>query len=209
MLHRIKTILNKLYWRLANHYAHCELRGLGVEISRDVLLIGLPTVTCVHKSKIYIGAKSTLISSSHYTPLGVNHPVVLRTIQPGAIVNIGARVGISGGSICAAQSIEIGPDTLLGANVTVTDTDFHSLNPHTRSLADYTQIGVAPVKIGARVFIGTNSVILKGVTIGDNSIIGAGSVVTKSIPANVIAAGNPCRVIRALTELELRPPQSC
>jgi acetyltransferase-like isoleucine patch superfamily enzyme len=209
MLHRIRLFQQKLYWRLANYYAHRELRGMGVEIGRDVHLIGLPMVTCVRKSKIYIGAKSTLISSSHYTPLGINHPVVLRTIQPGARVNIGERVGISGGSICAAQSIEIGPDTLLGANVTVTDTDFHSLNPHTRSAADFTQIGVAPVKIGAHVFIGTNSVILKGVTIGDNSIIGAGSIVTKSIPANVIAVGNPCRVIRALTELELRPPQSC
>jgi acetyltransferase-like isoleucine patch superfamily enzyme len=53
------------------------------------------------------------------------------------------------------------------------------------------------------VLIGTNAIVLKGVSIGDNSVIGAGSVVTKSIPANCIAAGNPCRVIRELRPEEL------
>jgi maltose O-acetyltransferase len=53
------------------------------------------------------------------------------------------------------------------------------------------------------VLIGTNAIVLKGVSIGDNSVIGAGSVVTKSIPANCIAAGNPCRVIRELMHEEL------
>ena len=57
-----------------------------------------------------------------------------------------------------------------------------------------------PVTIGDNVWIGGSSVICPGVTIGDNSVIGAGSVVTKDIPSDVVAAGNPCRVIRAITE---------
>lgn len=57
-----------------------------------------------------------------------------------------------------------------------------------------------PINIGNNVWFGGNVVILSGVTIGDNSVIGAGSVVTKDIPANVIAAGNPCKVIREITE---------
>ena len=57
-----------------------------------------------------------------------------------------------------------------------------------------------PIKLGNNVFIGNNAIILPGVTIGENSVIGAGSVVTKSIPANSVAAGNPCRVIRTLEE---------
>jgi acetyltransferase-like isoleucine patch superfamily enzyme len=59
------------------------------------------------------------------------------------------------------------------------------------------------VTIGRRVFIGTNSIILKGVTIGHNTVIGAGSVVTTDIPENVVAAGNPCRPIRTLSAEEL------
>jgi acetyltransferase-like isoleucine patch superfamily enzyme len=209
LFHLFRSYYHKIYWRITNVWCGLELRSAGIELGTGVKFFGLPVVQRCTRSRIIFHEAVLLVSSSHYTALGVNHPVVVRTLQAGAKIILGARVGISGGSICAAQAIDIGPDTLLGANVTVTDTDFHSLNPHTRSAADYTQIGVAPVKIGARVFIGTNSIILKGVTIGDNSIIGAGSVVTKSIPANVIAAGNPCRVIRALTELELRPPQSC
>jgi acetyltransferase-like isoleucine patch superfamily enzyme len=132
----------------------------------------------------------------------VNHPVVLRTLRPGASIRIGAHVGISGGSICAADTVTIGDGTLLGANVTVADTDFHPINPHKRQESG--QHGAsAAVAIGRNVFIGTNSIILKGVHIGDNAVIGAGSVVTKSIPADVIAAGNPCRPIRSLTSEEL------
>lgn len=57
-----------------------------------------------------------------------------------------------------------------------------------------------PIKIGDNVFIGNNAIILPGVTIGDNVVIGAGSVVTKSVPSNSVAAGNPCRVIRSISE---------
>jgi maltose O-acetyltransferase len=78
------------------------------------------------------------------------------------------------------------------------DTDFHPLSPVNRISAKAEDASCAPVFIGRNVFVGANSLILKGVTIGDNSVIGAGSVVTSSIPENVIAAGNPCRVIRAL-----------
>lgn len=68
----------------------------------------------------------------------------------------------------------------------------------TKAYCGYTKIG--KVNIGNNVFVGANSVILPGVSIGDNSIIGAGSVVSKPIPRNVVAAGNPCRVIQSLDE---------
>ncbi|MCG6369200.1 DapH/DapD/GlmU-related protein, partial [Vibrio fluvialis] len=57
-----------------------------------------------------------------------------------------------------------------------------------------------PIHIGRNVWIGANSVVLPGVTIGENSVIGAGSVVTKDIPSNVVAVGNPCRVVREIKE---------
>jgi acetyltransferase-like isoleucine patch superfamily enzyme len=153
--------------------------------------VGRPIVQVFPGSSICLGRDVSLISASFATALGVNHPVVLRTLRPGAQIKIGDRVGISGGSICAAQLIVIGDDSLLGANVTIADTDFHSLRPHDRSGHTDPSVTVEDVIIGKRVFVGTNSVILKGVTIGDHSVIGAGSVVTRGIPANVIAAGNP------------------
>jgi acetyltransferase-like isoleucine patch superfamily enzyme len=169
----------------------------------NVDAIGSPIVQVFPGSSIYLGRDVSMISVSFATALGVNHPVVLRTLCPGAQIRIADRVGISGGSICAAQLIEIGEDTMLGANVTIADTDFHPLRPHHRSGHTDPSIGAKKVIVGKRVFIGTNSIILKGVTIGDNTIIGAGSIVTRGVPANSIAAGNPCRVVRELTAQEL------
>lgn len=80
----------------------------------------------------------------------------------------------------------------MGANVTIMDSDQHTDDP--RAGKD------KPVRIEDNVWIGGGVTILKGVTIGRNSLIGAGSVVVKSIPENVIAAGNPCKVIRPLDE---------
>jgi acetyltransferase-like isoleucine patch superfamily enzyme len=88
---------------------------------------------------------------------------------------------------------------LLGADVKIFDTDFHTLSPENRRYnTDPDNIPVAPVKIDDNVFVGTGAIIMMGTTIGENSVIGAGSVVRGAIPANVIAAGNPARVIRAI-----------
>lgn len=165
--------------------------------------IGAPVIEVYPNSSIVVGNDARFISASFATALGVNHPVVVRTLAAGAMIRIGDRVGISGGSICAARLVEIGDETMLGANVTIADTDFHSLHVGHRSGHTHETVGVAPVRIGRGVFIGTGAIVLKGVTIGDHAIIGAGSVVTKSIPENCIAAGNPCRVLRLLTPEEL------
>lgn len=172
----------------------------GVDADFSVVYHGAPIISLAPKSRIEIGARSVLCSHSAYTALGVGHPVVLRTLRPGAMIRIGADVGISGATICAAQLVEIGPQVLLGADVKIFDTDFHSLRAENRRFNnDPADIPTAPIVIGRNVFIGTGAIILKGVTIGANSIIGAGSVVIRSIPENVIAAGNPARVIRNLT----------
>lgn len=88
--------------------------------------------------------------------------------------------------------IYIGDHVMIGPNVTIA-TAGHPIDPDLRR--DVAQFNI-PVHIGNNVWIGANSVVLPGVTIGANSVIGAGSVVTKDIPANVVAVGNPCRVLR-------------
>jgi len=173
-----------------------------VKRGRAVHALGMPVISIYPGSECRLGSNISLVSVSFATDLGVNHPVVLRTLRPGARIDIGDRVGISGGSICAAAGVSIGPETLIGANVTIADTDFHSLRPQRRVGRREVEPG-RPVTIGRRVFIGTNSIILKGVTIGHNTVIGAGSVVTTDIPENVVAAGNPCRPIRTLSAEEL------
>lgn len=92
--------------------------------------------------------------------------------------------------------IYVGDKVMFGPNVTVA-TAGHPIDPELRYQAMQYNI---PVHIGENVWIGANAVVLPGVTIGDNSVIGAGSVVTKDIPANVVAVGNPCRVLREIGE---------
>jgi acetyltransferase-like isoleucine patch superfamily enzyme len=96
---------------------------------------------------------------------------------------------------CDGAGIRIGSDGLFGAHVEILDSDFHNLDPAGRKGGEPK---TAPVEIGDNVFAGMGVRILKGATIGPDSVIGAGAVVTGSIPAGVIAAGNPARVVREL-----------
>jgi galactoside O-acetyltransferase len=85
---------------------------------------------------------------------------------------------------------------MFGPNITIA-TASHPIDPTLRSQG--LQFNV-PIKIGNNCWLGAGVIVLGGVTIGDNSVIGAGSVVTKDIPSNVIAVGNPCRVLRPISE---------
>jgi acetyltransferase-like isoleucine patch superfamily enzyme len=197
-----------LRFAIARIQGSLALWAAGVTIGRGLDAIGAPHIVLHPQSAVSLGKNVRLISKSFATALGVNHPVVLRTLADGARIEIGDRVGISGGAVCAASLVKIGDDTMVGANVTIADTDFHSLYPAYRSGHAHPTVGVEEVRIGKRVFIGTSAIVLKGVTVGDNSVIGAGSVVTANIPENCIAAGNPCRVIRELTPAELQDPKA-
>lgn len=165
-----------------------------IEFSSDIRLVGLPRLQVFKSSSLKIGSRCILRSTAASNPIGIDQPVTLCTATENAQIVIGNGVGISGGSICARQSIEIGDNTLIGANSYIFDHDFHPLDPIARANDDYSQVRSSPVHIGSNVFIGSRCIILKGVTIGNNAIIGAGSVVTQNIPSNAIAAGNPCIV---------------
>ena len=96
--------------------------------------------------------------------------------------------------------IFVGNNVLFGPNITVS-AGTHPIHPELRSKQAQYNI---PIHIGNNVWIGANSVILPGVNIGDNSVIGAGSIVTKDIPSNVVAVGNPCRVLREINENDMK-----
>ena len=92
--------------------------------------------------------------------------------------------------------IYVGDDTMFGPNVTIA-TAGHPINPELRGRGLQYNM---PVRIGKRCWLGAGVIVMPGVTIGDDTVIGAGSVVTKDIPAGVVAVGNPCRVIRIIGE---------
>jgi acetyltransferase-like isoleucine patch superfamily enzyme len=176
------------------------LKCKGVSSGAGLVLHGLPRINRATRSTIILGNRVALCSSPSGNPLGVNHAVILSTIRPGSSIRIGDHTGLSGAGICAAQSVTIGQYCLIGANVTITDYDFHAVKPENRRYNTRAEdIGCAPVVIEDNVWIGMNSIILKGVTIGRNTVIAAGSVVTGPIPANCLAGGNPAKVITSLS----------
>lgn len=127
-----------------------------------------------------------------------------------ASIYIGKRSFVNG-SLVASKSIIIGDDVLISWGVTIVDHNSHSISFSHRSedvlnwrigKKDWSHVKIAPVKIFNKVWIGFNSIILKGVTIGEGAIVGAGSVVTKDVPAWTIVAGNPARIIREIPENE-------
>ena len=103
-------------------------------------------------------------------------------------------------AITSASTVCIGSNVLLGSGVRIFDTDFHPISANDRKKGILDCIKTAPVKIEDNVFIGTDTIILKGVTIGPNSVIGAGSIVTKDIPKNVVAYGQPCTIKREIND---------
>lgn len=162
----------------------------GIRIGQGCYFLGLTRFKRHPGSHITIGSKCRFNSLPASNWIGVNRPCLLSTLTEGAHLSIGEGCGFSGTVIACAERITIGNNVRCGANTLINDTDWHS---------DDSRIGQdKPVEIGDNVWLGVNVTVLKGVTIGEDTIVGAGSIVTKSLPAGVVAAGVPARVIRTI-----------
>ena len=124
-----------------------------------------------------------------------------------AALSVGDRCFIGKGLISVAEGVEIGNDVLISWGVTITDHNSHSLrfSERRRDVAEWigchknwTGVKVEKVIIRDKAWIGFNAIVLKGVTIGEGAIVGAGSVVSKDVPPFTVVAGNPARVVREL-----------
>jgi acetyltransferase-like isoleucine patch superfamily enzyme len=193
--------LRKTYGRVsrATIRAIVGIRYRHVSFGDGVRFNGLPQLRIDRTARVSIGSGSIFTSKTSANFVGLFKRTSIY-VGPGAELTIGDGDGFSGVSIYCSLRIEIGPNLNCGGNVSIWDTDFHPLDAEARRIHDVTQIKRAPVEIGPDVFIGAQSIILKGTRIGARSILGAGSVVSGEIPADEIWAGNPARRIRSLLE---------
>lgn len=187
------TLSIKLYPRINRMIlkAHGVVFGKNIQIPSKVLWL-------IRGARITIGDNFYLSSGNGVNPIASNLQADVY-VEPGATLTIGNNVGMSSTRLWIHESARIGNNVKIGGCVLITDTDAHPMDYMARRSSNEGTKS-APVVIEDDVWIGAHCIILKGVTIGARSVIGAGSVVTKSIPADCVAAGNPCRVIKSLNQ---------
>lgn len=185
---KIAEIPNKVISEVILTRKHVE-RGENLKIDGRISIHGY--------GKIIIGDNVVIHCNPHINPIGGLTTTFLQTIGNGMII-IGNNCGISHCAITAASQVIIEDEVLLGSGCKIYDTDFHELSYEDRKKENISKISVKPVRICEGAFIGANTIILKGVTIGRHCVVGAGSVVTHNIPENEIWAGNPARFIKKI-----------
>ncbi len=183
---------------LGTLFFYIKSKLFGIKVEGKIICYGKIYILRYPMSKISFGNNVTIISNSYRgSASSIYSPVKLQTFSPEALIEIGDNVDLNGTSIVArSKKVIIGRGTIIAPNVVIMDSDFHSIWP-----AKNRGPGIENDKnviIGKNVWIGLGATLLKGVTIGDNSIIGAGSVVTGTVPANVIYAGSPAKLIKKL-----------
>lgn len=146
---------------------------------------------------IIFGRNVRINSDLKANPIGGSIRTILFA-EPGAEIIIGDNVGISNTAIHAAESVTIEDNVLIGGDCKIYDTDFHSISYNNRMMTPDLTVKHAPVVISKGAFIGASSMILKGVHIGEKSVVAAGSVVTKDIPPNELWGGVPAHHIKKI-----------
>jgi acetyltransferase-like isoleucine patch superfamily enzyme len=190
----ILLIHANMVWSTLRTRLSCAFQGCKVGL--DFRSTGGIRIKARAAGSIVIGNHVRLLADWRSNRVGLSGPVILHTWEGGRI-EISDHTGASSVVISSRSGIRIGRHVNIGGNVRIFDHDFHALDAEVRrSLRDAAECVTRPIVIGDDVFIGTNSIILKGVTIGDRAIIGAGSVVTKDVSADSMVAGNPATVIR-------------
>ena len=172
--------------------------GRKFEVKDSFKINGFPYINISKGGELYIGKNFQLNSSLRSNPIGRNHRSIL-FVGKNATLKIGDKVKISGCAIVAMKEIIIEDNVMIGGNTVIYDSDFHAVETLKRLSNIPGDINKNHrVRIRKNVFIGAHSIILKGVEIGENSVIGAGSVVFTKVPSNQVWAGNPAKFIYSL-----------
>lgn len=170
--------------------------GKGFSSRGIIYMRGGNKIPFIGKKRISIGDYVRINSCLSANPIGGENKTII-TVMPYSSIVIGNNVGISNSAIISQNKIIIEDNVRIGAGCKIYDTDFHSIYFEKRLEGDE-DIQTSPVHIKKNVFIGSYTIILKGVTIGESSVIGAGSVVTKDVPDGEVWAGNPAKYIKKI-----------
>lgn len=170
-------------------YWWCKL--FNIKIGKNNVFYGRAKIRRQFNGRIEIGNSCRFTSIRDRNMIALHRPCYFTAFSGGTII-IGNNCGFSGTILAASSTIEIGNDVKFGANCLLMDYEGHSEDPRSGS--------PKKIIIQDNVWLGTNVTVMKGVTIGKNCLIGANSLVTRDIPANSIAAGSPCRVLRAIPQ---------
>ena len=175
-------------WLRGSYYrVKYRFTGQRVRIGRNFRVIGRLDIK--GSGLVIFGDDCTVISSTLA-------PVTPYTNASHAVIHFGDRVVLNGTRFSCQHRIEIGSDSLL-ADARICDSDFHAVQPHGRHRWN-TTAEAKPVHVGPNVWICAGAMVLKGVTMGADSVVGAGAVVTRSVPPATVVAGNPARPVRGL-----------
>jgi acetyltransferase-like isoleucine patch superfamily enzyme len=185
----LNKILNKIYLLII-------IRKTNVFIFGNIIIKGKPLIDIRNGSELIIENNVTLNSSNQSYHLNLHSPVKLFADRPGAKIKIGENTRIHGTCIHAYESIIIGKNCLIAGNCQIIDGNGHDLSFPDVENRIFTKGKSKPVFIADNVWIGANSIILPGTTIGYGSVIAANSVVVHDIPRMVLAGGNPAKVIK-------------
>lgn len=188
------STLCKLAYLVCTPVTKVNLWIKGVKTKGLVYSAGLLFVNRNSGGMIAIGNNCRFMSLQRGNNIGLNHVSMLSVEKKGSIA-IGDNCSFSGVSIRCFNSIQIGNNVRVGANCLIIDGDAHQNDPRAGKNK--------PIVIEDNVWLGANVVVKKGVTIGRNSVIGMNSVVSKDIPANCVAIGNPCVVVKTFNEAKV------
>lgn len=165
-------------------------RCRGLEIGRGCGFSGWPSFTLKKGCRIVMEDGACLHSARDCNRL-IDHPCSLDCIAPGAQIIMRKGSGMSGSRVVCSSRIEIGEHTMIGAGCVLYDCKQHEYEPEKGWASGPKQNEGKPIVIGKRCFIGMKCIILKGVTIGDNCVVSAGTIITRDMPPGHLAMGNP------------------
>ena len=191
-LRKLIQISRKPFYNL---FAKLSFSFNGVKSPKNLNVNGYMKVFVTRRGKVEIGNNLSVNSGNNHNIIGRQQKT---TFWVEGKLTIGNNVGMSATALICNHEIEIGNNVTIGGNTVIYDTDFHSLDSGIRAnkIEDKKNAKWGKVTLKDNVFIGAHTTILKGVTIGKNSIIGACSLITKDIPTNEIWAGNPAQFIK-------------
>jgi acetyltransferase-like isoleucine patch superfamily enzyme len=199
MIYFFNNVLNAFdncKWKLCSFidtpivYFLCKIKN--ISIGEKCHFYGMTIFKHGSRSIIHVGHNCTFRSKSTSNLIGINRPCIFSALVPNAKLKTGNNCGFSGTVIGCFSEITLGNNVRCGANTLITDSNWHLDDPRAGN--------PKPIFIADNVWLGVGVIVMKGVNIGENSVIGANSVVTKDIPANVVAAGNPCKVIKSIEQ---------